>query len=209
MSKNTKLLSKYIIFIFIFATSCIIVREKKVDEEFDIDYSILPKPKIELSDQPIFSPNNDFIAFLPKGWSLVDPEEKNPTNVFAIAVDQNYAFSAIFSKLSISGDVRNILKNEGLLYFAKASYEFRNKKSLGNIQLVGNFTPLKNGRQKFYIYDFNNVSKGRMGKCAIFITSLNNCYEFTLIPIELKAEDKTTRENLEDVFYSILSSIQF
>lgn len=209
MSKNINLLRFIVLLLPVILYSCIIVKEKQVDEEFNTGFSILPKSEIPLSDIHILSPMGDMLAFLPKDWFIIDPENKAPSNVFSIAVDPEYSLCAVFSRLSTHNKTSEILKKEGLLGIATLSLEQRMKKSLGNIQLVGNYQPVKNGKQKFYIFKFQDKSNNSVGKTAVFVSSLNQCYEFSLLSLNFKTNKTYTEEEFDKFFFAILTTIQF
>lgn len=209
MSKNINPFRLITLLIPILFYSCIIVKEKQVDEEFNTEFSILPKPEIPLSDTYILSPMGDMIAFLPKGWFIINSENKTPANVFSIAVDSEYSLCAVFSRLPTQSDVSEILKKEGLLGIATLSLEQRMKKSLGNVQLIGNYQPIKNGKQKFYVFKFQDKTNNNYGKTAVFVSSLNQCYEFSLLPLNFKTKKSYTEDEFDKFFFAILTTIQF
>lgn len=209
MSKNINPLQLIILLLPILFYSCIIVKEKQVDEEFNTGFTILPKSEIPLSDIHILSPMGDMIAFLPKNWFIIDSENKTPSNVFSIAVDPEYSLCAVFSRLSTQNEISEILKKEGLLGVATLSLEQRMKKSLGNIQLIGNYEPIKNGKQKFYVFKFQDKSNNYFGKTAVFVSSLNQCYEFSLLPLNFKTNKAYTEDEFDKFFFAILTTIQF
>lgn len=209
MSKSINSFRFIVLLLPVILYSCIIVKEKRIDEEFNTEFSILPKPEIPLSDIHILSPMGDMLAFLPQNWFVIDPENKAPSNVFSIAVDPEYSLCAVFSRLLTQNEISEILKKEGLLGVATLSLEQRMKKSLGNIQLVGNYQPIKNGKQKFYVFKFQDKSNNSFGKTAVFVSSLNQCYEFSLLPLNFKTNKTYTEEEFDKFFFAILTTIQF
>ncbi len=209
MSKNINLFQGIILLLPIFLYSCIIVKEKQIDEEFQTGFSILPKSEIPLSDIYILSPLGDMIAYLPKDWFLIDSENKTPSNVFSVAVDPEYSFCAVFSRLATQNVTTEIVKKEGLLGVATLSFEQRMKKSLGNIELIGDYTPIKNGKLKFYVFKFKDKNRNSFGKTAVFVSSLNQCYEFSLLPLNFKSNRVYTEEEFDKFFFAILTTIQY
>ncbi len=207
MSKNIKIFLLFTIFFTI--SGCIIVKVRLPDEEFNTEFSILKKPTVPMSDIVVRSERGDMIALLPKGWFLIDPEDKIPLNIFSISSNPDYSLLIIFSRLTNRIDVGQIIKSEGLLGIAKKSFELKQSKSLNNVKLTGDFIPLKNGIQKFYIYKYENVAYKLFGETAVFVTPLNEAYEFSLIETDINRTENISRSDFEEIFYSVLASIQF
>lgn len=207
MLKNGKFLAQ--MFLLISLASCIIVKEKIPDEEFSTEFSLLKRPVIPMGAEAIRSERGDMIAFLPEGWFLVDTEDKVPTNVFAVSVNPEYTLSIVFSKLTNKIDVQNVLKKDGLLGIATRVFEVKQLKSLNNIRLIGNFEPIKNGTQKFYVYKYETISNHLIGKSAIFVTGLNEVYEFSLLQLDAKEKLEITDQDFDNIFFSVLSTIKF
>mgnify|MGYP007094562861 CR=1 FL=1 len=190
-------------------SGCIIVKVQTPDEEFGTEFTILKKPSIPMSDILIRSERGDMIAFLPKDWFFIDPEDKIPSNIFSISTNPDYSLCLIFSKLTNRIDVSQVLKKEGLLGVARRSFELKQNKSLNNIKLLGDFVPIKNGLQKFYIYKYENVANKLIGKSAVFVTPLNEAYEFSLIETNINNRENVSTSEFDEIFNSILASIQF
>jgi len=207
MSKNGRAFRKLLFLILL--SGCIVVKEKVPDEEFTTEFTLLKKPSIAMSDEFVRSERGDMIAFLPSGWFFIDTENKAPSNVFAVAVNQEYTLSLVFSKLTNKMDVQTIYKTDGLLGIAMQSLQIKQIKSLNNIRLIGNFEPIKNGTQKFYVYKFENITNKLLGKSAIFITPLNEVYEFSLIQLDIKEKPTISEEEFDNFFYAVLSTIRF
>lgn len=213
MSKSIKFLYKITFFvittaILVFFTSCIIVMEKKPDDEFSTDFTLMAKPQIPLSDQIVRSPANDMIASIPLNWFFIDTEAKAPSNVFSVSCNYDYSMCAIFLQLAQTQYLSKLASLEGLVGVAKYCYERKFKKSLGNIDLIGDFVPLKNGNQKFYIFSYRNRADNSIGKSAVFISSFNNFYEFSLLQLTFKTNE-INKSDFEKTFQSIVASIKF
>lgn len=213
MSKNGKSLYRITFFvisttILFFFTSCIIVKKKKLDDEFLGDLAIMEKPQIPLSDQIVRSPVNDMIASIPLNWFFIDTEEKAHTNIFSVSCNHDYSMCALFLQLTQTQYLSNLASSEGLVAIARYCYEQKFKKSHGNIELIGDFLPVKNGKQKFYVFTFKNKIDDSIGKSAVFISSLNNFYEFSLLQLTFKTNE-LNKSDFEKNFHSILASIKF
>lgn len=207
MLKNGK---KFLVFGFLLLlVGCIIVKEKVPDEEFTTEFTILEKPSIPIGDEAIRSERGDMIAFLPNGWFFVDTEDKAPSSVFAIAANPEYSLSIVFSRLTNKIDVIGTIRNEGLLGIAKRSFELKQIKSLNSVRLVGNFEPIKNGTQKFYVFKYENISNNLFGKSAVFVTPLNEVYEYSLLQIDATEKNSITQTEFDNIFFSVLSTIRF
>ncbi len=207
MSRNGKF---YLIFIgFIFLVGCIIVKEKATEEEFTTEFTILEKPSIPIGYDAIRSERGDMIAFLPQKWFFIDTEDKGPSSVFSVAVNPEYSLSIIFSRLTYKMDVSSIIKKDGLLGIAAKCFEIKQIKSSNNIKLIGNFEPIKNGPQKFYVFAYENVANKLKGKSAVFVTSLNEVYEFSLIQLDIEDKQQNSETEFNNVFFSVLSTIRF
>ncbi|MGQ9819175.1 MAG: hypothetical protein ACUVQ1_04535 [Candidatus Kapaibacteriales bacterium] len=184
------------------------MKEKKLDDEFATDLTIMEKPQVPLSDQIVRSPTNDMIANIPLNWFFVDTEEKAPSNIFSVSCNYEYSMCALFFQLTQTQFLNKLAASEGLVGIAKYCFEQKSKKSLGNIELIGDFIPLKNGKQKFYIFTFKNKIDNTIGKSAVFISSLNNFYEFSLLQLSFKT-NKLNKAEFDKTFQSILASIKF
>ncbi len=207
MLKNIKI---FLLFcLFISAGGCIIVKVRLPDEEFNTEFSILKKPTVPMSDIVVRSERGDMIALLPKDWFLIDPEDKIPLNIFSISSNPDYSLLIIFTRLTNRIDVGQIIKNEGLLGIAKKSFELKQSKSLNNVKLTGDFIPIKNGTQKFYIYKYENIANKLLGETAVFVTPLNEAYEFSLIETDINRKENISRSDFEEIFNSVLATIQF
>ncbi len=200
---------RYLLVLLILLSSCIIVKVRVPDEEFSKEFTLLPKTSIPISDESIRSDKGDMIAFLPVGWQLIDTENKEPSNIFAIAVNPEYTLSIVFSKLTNKFDVAQTLKTEGLLGVAMKCFENKKIKSLNNIRLLGDYEPLKNGLNKFYVFKYENLSNKLVGKSAIFVTPLSEVYEFSLIELDIKEKPNISESDFDKLFFSILNTIRY
>ena len=57
------------------------------EEEFYPPMALSPKPEIEMSRNTVESKSGDMIAFIPKGWTILEKDVYPSPDVFAIAVD--------------------------------------------------------------------------------------------------------------------------
>ncbi|MCX7879164.1 MAG: hypothetical protein N2517_00695 [Ignavibacteria bacterium] len=208
MSKNIKFLF-FLGLLFIFP-SCIIVKEKVfTEQELSSEFSLLPAPQVPISDVSIRSPRGDMIAFLPENWFFIDTEEKAPSTIFSIAVNSNYTLCLVFSRLTNKINVGQILKESGPVGLAMKSFELKSSKSLHRLRLIGNIENLKNSYQKFFVYKYINTSKSTVGKSAVFITPLNEVYEYSLFQLDFRMKEPISDEEFDKIFLSVLATIKY
>lgn len=199
----------YILTLISILNSCIIVKEKEQKEEVKTSISLSPKPEIDMSDQMVRSTLGDMIAFLPKDWFFVDGEDKAPAEVYAIAVNPDYSLCAVFSELRKNDEIDEIVKKESLMGLARLSYEKHNKKSAGNVQLVGKFQNMVLGQKNFVKYEISNSNGAITSKVIVFQSDMNHYYQFTLIPMDIQGKPIPPKEEINKIFNSILATIRY
>jgi hypothetical protein len=168
-----------------------------------------PKPQLEMSDDLVRSKKGDMISNIPKGWFFVDVEEKSSSDVFSVAVNQDYTLAAVFSSLRKSDKIDLIIKKEGLLGLARISFDRRLNKSGGSLKQSGKYSTLELGTLNFGRYDFMNDDSFYAASSAVFISSLENFYEFSLIPLNFTKKAYPGKDEFEKIFQSILATIQY
>jgi hypothetical protein len=198
----------FILLIVFSLNSCIIV---KLTESSDTTPTInlSPKPEIELSDILIRSKQGDMIAFLPKGWFLIDALDKVSSDVIAVAVSPDYSLSAVFSEFRSNEQTSSIIEKEGLLGLARLSLAKRERKTAGTIKIIGKYTPIEIGPNSFVKYEYSASGGGLSSMTAVFKSTLNLYYEFTLVPIETNRMSIPLRSEIDKIFQSFIASIKF
>lgn len=197
-----------ILFCAITMHSCIIVKH---EEEEQISHKIVlsEKPEIELSEEIIRSRMGDMIAFLPKGWMLIDVEDKVSSDVFCVAVNPEHTLSIVFSVIRKNELVNSIFEKEGLMGLARLSFSKKDKKTSGTLKQVGKFMQVEIGSNVFVKYDYVTPSNSFVTRVAVFASSLNEFYEFSLIPLDILGNQHPKSEEVDKIFRSILTSIKY
>lgn len=207
---NSVVLIVSFVFISISFNSCIIVKyenEEEIEVEQEIDIS--PKPILELSNNMLRSDSGDMIAFLPKDWFLVDVEEKVSSEILYVAANKEYNLSVVFSRLHKTSEYENKIKDEGLFALAWYSFIKKEKKSAGNIKQIGKYQPIKMGPRRFVKYEYVGGNAAAATKSAVFISTIGEYYEMTLIPMVVDSNPIPKQQEINDIFQSILAGIKF
>jgi len=209
-------LKKYLVSIVVFAllsfsfSSCIFVKYENEDEiEIEQEIDISPKPILELSNNLIRSDRGDMIAFLPKDWSLMDVEDKISTDVLFVATNKEYNLSLVISNISSSQEYEKKIKDEGLFALAWYSFIRKEKKSAGNIKQIGKYQPIKMGPRRFVKYEYVGGNAAATTKSVVFISTIGQYYEMTLIPMAIDGNPLPKQQEINDIFQSILAGIKF
>lgn len=207
---------KYFLYFFSIAlisisfNSCIIVKYDNEDEiEVEQEIDISPKPILELSNTMVRSDKGDMIAFLPKDWFFVDVEEKISSEVLFVAVNKEYNLSVIFSNINKSDEYDEKISDEGLYALAWYSLMKKEKKSAGNIKQIGKYQPIKMGPRKFVKYEYAGGNAAAATKSAVFISTIGQYYEMTLIPMIVDGNPIPKQQEINDIFQSILTGIKY
>lgn len=197
-----------LIIISVTFNSCIIVKR---DGGSDVDQKInlSPKPKLEMSDKIVRSVRGDMISFIPKGWFFVDIENKLSPDIIAVATNPDYNLLAVFSEIRNSETIERTVKREGLFGLARASMSKRNMKSAGTVKQIGKFKKINMGQQNFVQYEFSSTEGALSAKSVVFISQLNEYYEFSLIPMTTGSRIMPPAAEVDNIFQSILASIKY
>ncbi len=188
--------------------SCIVVKYQE-QEEIIATVTLSMKPEIELSDEIIRSRMGDMIAFLPKGWMLIDAEDKVSSDVFCVAVNPEHTLSMVFSVIRKNEQVNSVFEKEGLLGLARLSYAKRVKKTSGAIKQIGKYILVEMGHNTFTKYDYVTPSNSYVTRVAVFASSINEFYEFALIPMDIIGNQLLNAEEIDKIFRSMLTSIKY
>ena len=190
-----------------FINSCIIVKN---DEESRVQkITLSPKPVIPMSDELVRSKAGDMISNIPEGWFFVEVEDKLSADIFSVAVNPDYTLAAVFSSYRKSGKNNDVVLKEGLLGLARLAYDKRFNKSGGSLKQYGKYSTLELGTLNFGRYDFLNEETNYPASSVVFISSLDNYYEFSLIPLKINQKMPPSKDDFENIFKSILATIQY
>lgn len=192
------------------ATGCIIVKEKG-EKVSDIEpMAILsPKPEISMSETIIRSNKGDMLSNIPVGWFFVDVEERISQDVIAVAVNPDYTLSAVFSTIRHSEMFDTEYEKDGLFGIARVSFAKRERKTAGAVKLIGKYQNLQLGNKEFVKYEFSNSGGALSGRAAVFVSSVGEFYEFSLIPMEMTGKPIPEAREFDKIFRSFLAAVQY
>ena len=197
-----------ILFFTCFTTSCIIVKMKP-DLPDNPMVSLSPKPEIPMSDKLVRSLKGDMIAYLPEGWDFIDLQEKTSPDVFAVAVNPEYTLTAVFTSIRKNDKSDTAFARDGLLGIARISLANHQTKSGDAVKQIGNFMNLQMGAMTFAKYESTTVAGLLSAQTAVFVSSINQYYEFALVPMNITGKVQPTQPEANKIFNSILSTIQY
>lgn len=197
-----------IIIILLSLAGCVIVKEKQ-QEQKPVVLQFSPTPEMEMSDVMVRSDEGDMVAFLPKDWFLVNLEDNAPANVISVAVDKGYTIALIFSRIKKNESNEKIVNREHLLGLARIAFEKRANKTAGAVKLAGDYKEINMGPRKFAQYEFTNEDKSKRAMSAVFISSLGNFYEMSVIPMNLTGIVPVSQYDLNKVFSSVLTTVEY
>ncbi len=200
--------SAILIFVLTSLEGCFIVKSPESDVGTLISVSF-PKPTIEMSETMARSKIGDMIAFLPKDWFFVDLEGKAPADVFAVAVNPDYTLALVFSKLPASPEIKSKVEEDGLIGLARASLELKKRKTAGAVKLAGKFRPVNLGSLSFCQYKYKIPSYPLAVRSAVFVSSLGNYYEISLMPLSVNLKPRPSPKEADETFNSTLATAQY
>lgn len=200
-----------ILFFLFIASSCIVVKNDTYIEDSTEKQviNLSPKPLIPMSDELVRSSDGDMIAFLPKDWFFVNVLNETSAEVIAVAVNEDYTLSAVFSRMSPSSENNNIIRREGVIGLARIFYEKKLNKSAGSIKKIGNISKIELGPLEFGQYRYTAPSSADKCRSAVFMSNSGTYYEFSLVPMTFREKQLPTEVELDNIFTSILSTIQY
>lgn len=172
------------------------------------DQALSPLPEVIMGDEPVRAPEGDMIALLPQGWLYLDTKDQVSADVMIVAVNPEYTLSAVFSKLPPTASSKETLEKEGLLGLARMSYNTHSRKTAGAAKLVGTYAVTEFGVRQFGTYEFTGTGSLRT-RCAVFTSTLGHAYEFALVPMSVAGRDVPPDAIQQQVFRSILATIQY
>ncbi len=213
MNYFLKKINHYCIFIFIFSfiaafNGCIVVKEKEMEER-EAMLHISPKPEVPLSEELVRSESGDMIAQLPENWFFVDVSTRVSSNIFAVAVNPDYTLSAVFMRIQLDEKMRQTVEREDTFGLARVCLESHIQKTGAGLKQIGNFRIVNMGANTFVTFEYSAVGGALNTKAAVFISRLNNYYEFALLPMNITGKPLPDKLETERVFRSILTGIQY
>jgi hypothetical protein len=198
-----------IIILSVSLSSCIIVKNEEESQQKAPVLKFSPTPELKMSDEMVRSDEGDMVAFLPEDWFLVNLQDDVPVDVFGVAVNKEYTISIVFNKIRKTEKIDKIISREGAMGLARIALERRAKKTAGSVELAGEYSEIEMGPRKFAKYEFTNADKSMRGMSAVFISTLGNYYEISVIPMNLTGIVPVSQYDLKRVFSSVLATAQF
>lgn len=207
---KTRTINILAFFILLLSISgCIVVKNDDKGDDKPLLLNLSPQPELAMSDILIRSNAGDMIAYLPRDWFLVNMEETAPADVIAVAVNPEYSISVVFSLIRKGDKIDELHAKEGLLGIARLCMERRAKKTAASVHQIGKYSTITMGPRNFSKYEYANADNTMNGISAVYKSSLNEYYEMSVFPMNLKGIVLPTREDIVKAFNSILTTVQY
>lgn len=209
MKIKIKIVFSFLCVVFL-ATSCIIVKEKSEDISDIEPMAVLsPKPEIQMSDIIVRSYKGDMVSYIPVDWFFIDVEQRVSPDIISVVSNPDYSLSAVFSIIKHSDAFDEEFEKDGLFGLARASYARRERKTAGAVKLIGKYQSLQIGSKEFVKYEFSTTGGATSGTTAVFVSSIGEFYEFSLIPMDITGNPIPDEKEFDKIFRSFLASIQY
>lgn len=208
IAHRTAHLAVILVLVVLLLPGCIIVKGGK-DEAEEQSSAVSPKPLIPMSEELVRSEQGDMIAFLPAAWFFMDVKDKVSSSIFAVAVNPDYTASLIFSELRKDDALDEVYGKEGLIGVARASFLKRERKTAGLVKNSGSFDVRALGTKKFGVYEYTGINDAFPTRVAVFRSALGNYYECTLAPLPFTGRTLPSKEEMEKIYASVLSTIDY
>ena len=189
--------------------SCLFVKAPEQKGRTGEDADLSPLPEVTMGDELVRSRPGDMIALLPEGWLFLDTKNDVSDDIISVAVNPEYTMSAVFSEIPQAATTADAYKAEGLLGLARMAFGKHGRKTAGNVQLVGTYERTELGTREFGTYSFTGSGGGITSRCAVFVSTLGNFYEFALVPLTVSGRDIPADREQQAVFNSILATVQY
>ncbi len=173
------------------------------------EISLSPKPVLPMSEQIVRSIKGDMISQIPEGWFFVNVENMTSPDIIAVAVNPEYNLSAVFSSVKLIPSVDDDMGNEGLYGLARLCLSRRERKTGGAVRLYGKYQQINMGNQEFVKYEFSSTGGAIKARAAVFVSNMDQFYEFALIPLSVNNNKLPQQIEIDDVFKSILATIKY
>lgn len=189
-------------------SGCLFVR---IDEEEPppIAVSVSPQPEISISEEMVHSRDGDMIAFLPMGWDFIDTGGMMSTDVFAVAVNKDMNLSLVFRRLKKLPQNDTLTAKQGVYALSRIGMAYHQQKTAGAAKQNGKYGIITIGSREFGTFDFTNAGGGARNRCAVFISSFNNYYEISLVPLNINDNPLPSEEMMLKIFRSVLATVQY
>lgn len=188
--------------------SCLFVKAPDKKPPIVEHADLSPLPNIVMGDELVRSSLGDMISLLPANWVLLDPGTSTSNDVLVVAVNPDYTVSAVFSAITGTSALTGAVNADGLLGLARTAYGIHQRKSGGSVKLVDSYAIDTLGTRLFGTYSFAPTA-GIQTRCAVFTSTLGNHYEFALVPLSISAQNAPSPREMDQLFTSIMATIQF
>jgi glucose/arabinose dehydrogenase len=165
-------------------------------------------PQITFAADQIHSPSGDMSARVPKGWVMLDAEQLEAPQVFAVACNPEYTMSVIFSEAPVDNAARGIFSRDGLKGLVDASFQRHLKRSQGRAVMAGETEEFAIGRRQFAAYSYSTDSLHTMTRVAVFFTN-SHLYECAITHLTFSARDLPSEKTVRNLHQLILGSIEW
>lgn len=189
-------------------SSCVIVKKFESDSREPI-VKVSPKPIVSMQDEVIRSEEGDMIASIPTEWFYVQLNNKATAGTIAVATNKDYSLTAVFKKLVTTSELEKLFNEEKEYGIAKFSYSQKADKTGGACQLTSKYGTLEAGNLKYGTYRYSNTGGALTARTAVFRTNINNYYELTLVPTDIKGMSFPTEIDQENIFKSIIATMKY
>lgn len=188
--------------------SCVLVKKFEGEKREPI-VKLSPKPIIDMQEPAVRSQVGDMIAAIPEDWFFIDFEGKASEGTIAIATNKDYSLLAIFSRIAPSGTLDASFEKEQEYGIAKYSYTQKANKTNGACQLTSKYGVIEAGNLKYGTYRYSNTGGALTARTAVFRTDINNYYELTLMPADIKGMAFPSEIEQENIFKSIIATMKY
>lgn len=203
----------YIIFITVLFNSCIIVKEENNNEIIraheGTTYTLTPKPTIPMSETYIRSEQGDMVSLIPKDWILLNIDNNTNPDIFAVAVNKDYTLSAVFSHIRKSSNLEDTYKNDGIIGVVNLTLNKKKQKTGGTLNILGNIDFINIGPYQYSKFKTTTTGGASFTHSVVFKSSLDNFFEFAIVPINIMGKETPSQKEIDDIFHSILSSVKY
>ena len=203
----------FIILIITTLNSCIIVKE---DDNSEIirahegtTYTLTPKPIIPMSETYIRSESGDMVSLIPKDWILLNIDNNTNPDIFAVAVNKDYTLSAVFNHVRQSSNLEDVYKTDGIIGVVNFTLNKKKQKTGGALNILGNIDFINIGPYQYAKYKTTTTGGAAYSHSVVFKSTMNNFFEFALVPINVMGKDMPNQKEIDDIFHSILSSVKY
>jgi len=189
-------------------SSCVIVKKFETDTREPV-VKLSPKPIVPMQEEVIRSSEGDMIVTIPKEWFYVDLDNKTSEGTIAVATNNDYSLTAVFKQLTTNSELDRNYKEDREVGIAKYSYSQKANKTGGACQLTSKYGIIEAGNLKYGSYRYSNTGGALTARTVVFRTNINNYYEFTLIPTDIKGMSFPSEIDQENIFKSIIATLKY